>query len=406
MPHTTIAFRHQCSHHRGLLTCSCKAAIAILLLAGALFPAGVASAPGPPAPHLDSLDVPNPVQPHYLFVSGGQAEVEPALPSAEPRVGGLTPDRVKAAYSFSSLPDAGSGATIAVIVPYDNPTIESDLAVFSAQFGLAPCTTANGCFKKVSQTGGTDYPAVNVTWAIEGALDVEWAHAIAPGARILLIEAISNEWSDLLPAVLYARTHAQYVSMSLGSPEFSEQTSIDDFFAAPGVSFFASSGDSGARPEYPSTSPNVISVGGTTLKTTDDGTFSETAWNKSGGGCSVYEAAAPAQARFDEYKNGACAGRRSTPDLAFVADPATGVAIYTSQGLGGGGWRVVGGTSASTPIAAARAATTARVIDAAQVYGGEMAFRDITSGSNGTPARLGLDTVTGRGSWIAAAVTK
>jgi subtilase family serine protease len=382
------------------------AALAILLLAGALFPASVASAPAPPVPPADGSHVPNPVQPHYLLVSGGQADVEAALTSAELRPGGLNPDLVKAAYSFSTLPDAGSGTTIAVVVPYDNPTAESDLAVFSAQFALAPCTTANGCFKKVNQTGGGDYPAANTAWAIEGALDVEWAHAIAPGARILLVEATTNEWNDLLPAIYYARAQAQYISISWGSPEFAEQKDFDAYFVAPGVSFFASAGDSGAAPEYPSTSPNVLSVGGTTLRGIGTQALSETGWSRSGGGCSLYELAHPAQARFDEYKGGRCAGKRSTPDLAFVADPATGVAIYTSQGLGGGGWRVVGGTSASTPIAAARAATTARVIDATRVYGSEMAFRDITSGSNGTPARLGLDTVTGRGSWIAAATTR
>src|SRR4029450_6433161 len=122
-----------------------------------------------------------------------------------------------------------------------------------------PSTTANGCFKKVNQTGGTAYPRKDAGWALEIALDIEWAHAIAPGAHILLVEASSNSFTNLLAAEDYARAHAQYVSNSWGAAEFSGETSYDAHFAQTGVSFFASSGDSGTPAQYPSASPNLIS---------------------------------------------------------------------------------------------------------------------------------------------------
>ncbi|TMD30044.1 MAG: peptidase S8/S53 subtilisin kexin sedolisin, partial [Chloroflexi bacterium] len=156
---------------------------------------------------------------------------------------GLSPATVKSAYGFPTSSTAGAGTTIAIVDAYDHPKIESDLAVFSTQFGLPACTTANGCFTKVDQNGGTSYPKRNAGWALEIALDVEWAHAIAPGARILLVEATSNSFTNLLAAEDYARTHAQYVSNSWGAAEFSGESSYDSHFSGSGVSFFVSSGD-------------------------------------------------------------------------------------------------------------------------------------------------------------------
>jgi subtilase family serine protease len=129
-------------------------------------------------------------------------------------------------------------------------------------------------------------PRADAGWALEISLDVQWAHAIAPGASILLVEATSNRFGDLLAAEDYARTHAEYVSNSWGASEFSGETAYDSYFVQPGVSFFVSAGDNGLPAEYPSSSPNVISVGGTTLKFTSSGTLaSETGW--SGGGAGV-----------------------------------------------------------------------------------------------------------------------
>ncbi len=123
---------------------------------------------------------------------------------------------MKAAYNFSASSTAGAGKTIAVVDAYDLPTAENDLNAFSAQFNLPACTTANGCFKKVNQTGGTKYPRYNSGWGLEIALDIEWAHAIAPGAKILLVEASSSSFTNLLAAEDYAAKNATYVSNSLG----------------------------------------------------------------------------------------------------------------------------------------------------------------------------------------------
>src|SRR6185369_16495905 len=156
---------------------------------------------------------------------------------------GLSPATIKSVYSFSTSSTAGAGKTIAIVDAYDDPTAESDLAVFSSQFGLPACTTANGCFTKVNQTGGTSYPRKDAGWSLEISLDVQWAHAIAPGARILLVEATTNSFANLLAAEDHAKANAQYVSNSWGASEFSGETDYDLHFAQSGVSFFVSSGD-------------------------------------------------------------------------------------------------------------------------------------------------------------------
>src|SRR6266498_2142487 len=186
-------------------------------------------------------------------------------PNASSSPTGLSPETIKSVYNFPTGPTAGAGTTIAIVDAFDDPKAEADLDVFSSQYGLPACTTANGCFSKVNQTGGTRYPRTNSGWALEISLDVQWAHAIAPGAKILLVESRTNSFTNLLAAEDYAKTHAQYVSNSWGASEFSGESSYDPHFAQPGVSFFASSGDSGTPASYPSASPNLISVGGTTL---------------------------------------------------------------------------------------------------------------------------------------------
>ena len=310
---------------------------------------------------------------------------------------GLSPATVKSAYGFPTSSTAGAGTTIAIVDAYDHPKIESDLAVFSTQFGLPACTTANGCFRKVDQNGGTSYPKRNAGWALEIALDVEWAHAIAPGARILLVEATSNSFTNLLAAEDYARTHAHYVSNSWGAAEFSGESSYDSHFSGSGVSFFVSSGDNGTPAEYPSSSPNVISVGGTTPHFSGGSFSSETGWSGSGGGCSVYENGNPAQSTGSVT----CNGKRATPDVSLVADPASGVSVYDSfRYQGQAGWWTVGGTSASSPMWAARSAAAGAVVNAAYVYGNSISYRDITIGNNGAGCGPGYDLVTGLGSWL------
>jgi subtilase family serine protease len=313
---------------------------------------------------------------------------------------GLSPATIKSVYNYSTSQTAGAGKTIAIVDAYDDPTAESDLAVFSSQYGLPACTTANGCFQKVNQSGGTSYPAKNAGWALEISLDIQWAHAIAPGAHILLVEASSNSFANLLTAEDYAAAHAQYVSNSWGGSEFSGESAYDSHFAQSGVSFFVSAGDAGLPAEYPSASPNVISVGGTTLNFSGSTFSSETGWSGGGGGCSAYETATSAQAAFSGYSQVSCGGKRATPDVSLDADPASGVSVYDSTRYQGrSGWFTVGGTSASSPMWAGRAADAGALVNSAYVYGNSITYRDITSGNNGASCLVGFDLCSGRGSW-------
>src|SRR5436190_6607903 len=173
---------------------------------------------------------------HANVVDGGPTAPNALTPT------GLAPATIKDAYGFSTATTAGAGQTVAIVDAYDAPNIETDLATFSTQYGLPQCTTTNLCFKKVNQTGGTSYPRANSGWALEISLDVQWAHAIAPGAKILLVEAKTNSFTNLLAAEDYAAAHAAYVSNSWGGSEFSTQSTYDSHFSRSGVSFFVSSG--------------------------------------------------------------------------------------------------------------------------------------------------------------------
>ena len=312
---------------------------------------------------------------------------------------GYAPSQLAAAYGVASLDcgtTCGAGQTIAIVDANDAPTIEADLAAFDAQFGL-PC---DNCFQKLTPQG---QPPADAGWALEATLDVEWAHAIAPGARILLVEAASASFANLLAAVDSAvAAGANVVSMSWGSSgEFLGETIFDSHFTAKNVTFVASSGDSGPGVVYPAASPYVTAVGGTHLTLDAAGALTgpETAWSGSGGGVSAYEAA-PA------YQTSLGLSGRAVPDVAYDGDPSTGVAVYdTTPYTGESGWFVVGGTSAGAPqwaalaaIANSRRATPLGNMNAA-LYGlPSSAFRDITSPS---PAAAGYDTATGRGSPLA-----
>ena len=313
---------------------------------------------------------------------------------------GLDPAAIKGAYGFSTRATAGAGQVIAIVDAYDDPNAEADLNVFSTAFGLPLCTTNNGCFTKVDQDGDTKYPKSNSDWALEISLDVQWAHAIAPGAHILLVEAKSAAFKNLMAAEDYAKTHANYVSNSWGTAEFVGESAYDSHFVQTGVSFFVSSGDTGAPAQYPSSSPQVISVGGTTLNFVDGAFSTETGWSGSGGGCSLYENATIDQQNFSTYGQVNCVGKRATPDVSLDADPKSGVSVYDSVPyLGQTGWWRVGGTSASAPMWAGRSAISGAAVNSGYVYGNHIHFRDITSGNNGAPALTGYDLVTGRGSW-------
>jgi hypothetical protein len=323
--------------------------------------------------------------------------------SAAVTVSGLAPTNIKSVYGFSTSTSAGLGKTIALVDAYDDPTAANDLATFSSQWGLPACTT--GCFTKVNQTGGSSLPAPDGGWALEISLDIEWAHATAPGAKILLVEANSNGLNDLLTAESFAGTHANYVSNSWGASEFPGEAGLDSYFSG-SASYFASTGDSASAVEYPSTSANVVAVGGTSLKFSGNGSLfsSETAWSAGGGGCSADEPAPAQQAAFSQYKQVGCTGR-AVPDVSLDADPNSGVAVYDSTpypgSSNGSNWWTVGGTSVASPIWAAESAVAGISASPKTIYSSASppTFRDITGGSNGHPTLVGYDLATGRGSW-------
>ena len=243
-----------------------------------------------------------------------------------------SPAQIRHAYGFDQLSANGANQKIAIVDAYGNASIQSDLNTFCSQFGLAATTV-----QVLGKNPGTD-----TGWALETALDVEWAHAIAPGATIILSVARSSSLSDLLGAVDAAvNAGATVVSMSWGAAEFSGESGYDVHFNRSGVSFTASSGDNGAGVEWPAASPYVLAVGGTTLTLdSSNNRLSETAWSGSGGGVSSYYAR-------PSFQNGwQTSSGRGSPDVSYVADPNTGMQVYDSVN---GGWFIVGGTSAGAP---------------------------------------------------------
>jgi subtilase family serine protease len=333
---------------------------------------------------------------------------------------GYTPAQVRKAYGFDqvqfrrdgqTIAGDGAGQTIAIVTAFDHPTILEDLKTFDRQFGLP-----DPVFIKATPQGP---PPAHARWALEAALDVEWAHAMAPAATILLVEARSNSYADVLGAVDYAASQAgvAVVSMSFGSWEFPGELTLDGHFEGhPGVAFVAAAGDSGAPPSYPAAAPGVLAVGGTTLSLgTDDAWSGETGWGGSGGGISAFEPKPPYQSGVPQS-----ATLRTNPDVAYDADPSTGFAVYDSfpDSDGRAGWFQVGGTSAGAPQWSALIAIADQGRSLAGLGPlGSLAdtpgklyelqgtnFHDITDGNNGHAAEPGYDLVTGLGSPITGRV--
>ena len=291
---------------------------------------------------------------------------------------GYGPADLRSAYNLSSA--SGSGQTVAIVDAYDDPRAESDLGVYRRQFGLSPCTTANGCFRKVNQSGGTRYPRANSGWAQEISLDLDMVSAACPNCKILLVEASSASLIDLGTAVNQAaRMKATVISNSYGGSESSSDLSYDKtYFDHPGVAITASSGDNGFGVEYPAASPNVTAVGGTSLsRSASPRGFDETVWSGAGSGCSAYDPKPTVQT------DAACS-RRTVADVAAVADPNTGVAVYDSYGSSG--WLVFGGTSVAAPLIASvyALAGNAGSTNASYPYSHSGSLFDVTSGSNGS----------------------
>jgi hypothetical protein len=314
---------------------------------------------------------------------------------------GYGPADLQSAYA---LPPGGSGQTVAIVDAYDDPNAESDLAVYRSQYGLPACTTANGCFKKVDENGGTNYPSRDTLgWAGEISLDVDMVSATCPNCHILLVEANQQAQTDVGTSVNTAvRLGAKFVSNSYGWPESSSDPSLNaSYFNHPGVAITAASGDYGYGVFWPADSPYVTSVGGTTL-TRGGGTrgWTETAWSGAGSGCSAYDAK-------PSWQTDPGCSMRTIADVSAVADLNTGVAVY--QTYEGGGWQVYGGTSVASPIIASVYALAGIPVSgtypASYLYAHQPSgLNDVTSGSNGTcnPSYLctagpGYDGPTGLG---------
>ena len=327
---------------------------------------------------------------------------------------GYGPADLQAAYDLPSA-TAGSGQTVAVVDAYDDPSAEADLGIYRAQYGLPPCTTANGCFEKVNQEGQQgSYPKPNSSWAEEESLDIDMVSAACPNCHILLVEADNTSFKNIGTAVNEAvALGAKYVSNSYGSGYTSKPGSGESgqeltydalYYDHPGVAVTASAGDSGFGVDYPGASQYVTAVGGTSLTQDTSVTrgWTETVWdNASGGtgsGCSKFEPK-------PVWQHDTGCANRTVADVSADADPSTGVAVYDS---GIGGWDVFGGTSASSPLIAATYALAGTPVGgtypSSYPYADPAALNDITAGNNGncTPLYLcsagpGYDGPTGLG---------
>ena len=333
------------------------------------------------------------------------------------------PSDILTAYSINSIANGngGAGMTVAVVDAYYNSQTEADLGSSSSAFGLPACTIANGCLTIVTQTGSTDLSSVpfDQGWAEETDLDIQTVHAIAPNAKILLIACNSNQNTDLGAGVLYGQVHANVVTNSYGTEEFSGVTTLDTYYAGTTVPLLFSSGDVGSVPLYPCTSQYALCVGGTRLlETATSFRNVESAWGGAttsgggGGGCSSQVTAPLFQAGFST-----CGTARGVPDVAALADEFTGFPTYLGTNASGGnpGAYVFGGTSLSAPITAAIVAIidTARAAAFKAPLGANLnalvyqaaanpyyhyRFYDVTTGTTGAfAAGPGWDAATGLG---------
>jgi subtilase family serine protease len=315
---------------------------------------------------------------------------------------GYGPSALQAAYSLPSS-SAGSHQTVAIVDAYDDPQAEHDLGVYRAQFGQPACTTANGCFRKVDQTGGREYPEADGGWGQEISLDLDMVSAVCPSCHLLLVEADTASMANLGAAEnTAARLGANAISNSYGGSDASDR-SYGRYYHHSGVAVVASAGDNGYGVSYPASSKWVTAVGGTTLRRSSAARgFSESAWSDTGSGCSGRNVTT-----WQSQSVTGCPDR-AVSDVSAVADPSTGVAVYDSYTFQDThGWLTFGGTSASSPIIAATfalAGNTGDVTDGSYLWSHHSGLHDITSGSNGScevkqwcTARRGWDGPTGWG---------
>ena len=386
-------------HHRVLL------AVAAGALAGLTSVVGITTAGALPSPsgQLHSAKVCGaPAAGYAACLSVVRTDVA-GKPLATTTHAGLGPADIQSAYKLAGL--TSGGRTVAIVDAYNDPTAEADLATYRTAYGLPACTTANGCFRKVDQRGGTSYPRTNTGWAQEISLDLDMVSATCPDCHILLVEADSSSFANLGGAVSAAAKIAGVVAISnsYGGGDASD-TTYGSYYNHPGIAVTASTGDSGyVGGSYPASSSYVTAVGGTSLrKAAGTRGWTETVWSGAGSGCSIYNTALAAAAS----SNTGCA-KRAMADVSAVADPYTGVAVYDSTAYkGSSGWMVFGGTSASAPVIGSVYALSGNTTGYANAlpYAHTPALFDVTYGSNGTcpttqwcTARAGWDGPSGLG---------
>lgn len=332
----------------------------------------------------------------------------------------FSPEQIREAYSINSIPETGAGQTIAIIDAYNDPDIASDVTNFDAYYNLQAFNVAGGpTFTVVNQNNAAAPLPANAApgnWDLEESLDVEYAHSIAPGANIILFEANSSDTNDLYAAVGVAKNipGVSVITMSWGGEEDPSDPTFNSLFTTPvghqGITFIASTGDSGVPGGTPAMMPNVLAVGGSSLTINSDGSYGgESAWSDGGGGISQYEIQPDYQtAKVYSFST----TQRTIPDVSWLADPNTGVNVLdTYAGMGTNGYIQIGGTSLATPMWGGLIS----MIDQARVANGSStldgpsqtlpmlydlpanAFHDITSGNNGYAAAAGYDLASGLG---------
>lgn len=324
------------------------------------------------------------------ITTGPEQEVSPAVYGTGFE-GGYSPTELRSAYDLPSTA-AGSGQTVAVVDAYDDPKAEADLHVYRSEYGLSECTAGNGCFEKVNEAGeSVKYPPANRTWAKEISLDLDMVSAICPKCHIILVEASTNEESDLAAAEDEAvKLGATEISDSFVGEHSGEHSGEAPAYDHPGVPIAASAGDHGFGVAPPASYPTVIAVGGTSLRPgASRRGWTETVWGQesggegTGSGCS--EEPKPA------WQTDVGCPNRTTNDVSAVADPNTPVSIYDTYETGSE-WLLMGGTSASAPIVSAAMALASpytRSFEGAEglyleAASGNGGFNDIVSGSDGS----------------------
>lgn len=317
----------------------------------------------------------------------------------------LEPAQLQQAYNLPST-TAGNGQTVGIVDAFGDPNAEADLAKYRKAFRLPACTTANGCLQILNQQGqSSPLPnpptGSNAGWAVETALDLDMVSAICPNCHIVLIEANSNSSKNLgISATAAATAGAGQISNSYGGPEcavnkkgkivcFASQIAkFAKYYNIPNVIVTASTGDFAwyFGPQSPADYQTVVSVGGTSLYPYNNSRgWIETAWSGAGSSCSTF-VKRPSWEKLSKALK--CPGdTKPEADVSAVADPNTGVLVYLSYPYAGG-FYVVGGTSASSPIVAsvyALAGNASTQNYGASLYGAGSSLTDVIIGKNASP---------------------